>query len=72
MRHTTLKAAREAAGLSQTELAERSGVGQPVISRIESGERVNPSITTVRRLEAALGLKPGTLIFGAHDCEVAK
>ena len=45
----TLKRARRRAGLTQRELAERSGVAQPAISRIESG-RVVPLVDTLDRL----------------------
>ncbi len=34
-----IKSIREAIGLSQTELADRLGVTQPVVSRFESGSR---------------------------------
>ena len=49
-----LQAAREAAGLSQVELARRAGVTQSVISAYESGAR-QPSLVTIGRLVAATG-----------------
>ena len=48
-----LCAARERAGFNQTELAEASGVSQPVISRWETG-RVPITIVTLRQLCAVL------------------
>ncbi|MGH9054718.1 MAG: helix-turn-helix domain-containing protein [Acidimicrobiales bacterium] len=48
--------AREEAGLSQRELAERAGVAQSEIARIESGNR-EPSIPTLQRLLAGAGLE---------------
>jgi transcriptional regulator with XRE-family HTH domain len=51
---TTLRAARERAGLSQAALAERSGTSQATISAYESG-RKQPSIDTLSRLLAATG-----------------
>jgi len=45
-------------------LAERSGVSKATISRIEAGEIQNPSNDTVTKLELALRLKRGTLVFG--------
>ncbi|TML42262.1 MAG: helix-turn-helix transcriptional regulator [Actinobacteria bacterium] len=48
--------AREQAGLSQRELAERAGVTQSEIARIESGKR-EPSIPTIQRILAGAGLE---------------
>lgn len=62
--HTDLKTARERRGWDQKRLATESGVDQSTISRIESGETVNPSNGTVAKLETALRLKRGTLVFG--------
>jgi ribosome-binding protein aMBF1 (putative translation factor) len=46
---------REQLGLTQTELADRIGVNQAEISRIERGRR-NPTISAVFELNAALGV----------------
>ena len=43
-------------GLSQTRLAKELGLKQPAVSRLEIGE-VNPSIETLRRLSAVLGME---------------
>jgi len=48
--------AREKAALSQRELAERAGVTQSEIARIESGKR-EPSIPTLQRILAGAGLE---------------
>lgn len=48
--------ARQQAGLSQRELAERAGVTQSEIARIESGKR-EPSIPTIQRILAGAGLE---------------
>jgi len=45
---------REAAALSQRDLADRAGTTQAVVSRIESGE-ASPSVEMVRRLVNAAG-----------------
>ncbi|MBI4335686.1 MAG: helix-turn-helix domain-containing protein [Candidatus Omnitrophica bacterium] len=50
-------------GLSQGELAERSGIPRPNISAIESGKR-EVSLTTLRLLAMALGTTPGALVNG--------
>ena len=49
----TLSAARAAAGLSQSELAARTGIDQADISRIERG-LANPSVSTLKRLASGL------------------
>jgi len=48
-----LKRLRRAAGLTQKQLAERAGVSQSLIARIERGT-VDPRFSTVRRIVAAL------------------
>jgi transcriptional regulator with XRE-family HTH domain len=50
----TIREARQAAGLTQAELAGRAGMTQSVVARIERS-RVNPTITTVDRLLRATG-----------------
>ena len=50
-----LSARRQAAGLSQAQLSELSGVSVGSIQRIERAEG-NPSLKTVSQLAAALGL----------------
>ena len=49
-----LKRARKEKGLSQRELAELSGVIQPVIARMESGV-TSPQLDTVLKVLAPLG-----------------
>jgi len=56
-----LKAAREAAGLSQQEAAQRSGVHAVNISRFETEVR-GPSLATLYKLAAAYGVKVRDLI----------
>ncbi|GHJ17493.1 hypothetical protein TPA0908_58940 [Micromonospora sp. AKA38] len=51
----TLRALRRAADLSQRELAERSGVPQTTVARIECGRSVGSSFRTVARLVVAAG-----------------
>ncbi|GAC1335536.1 MAG: hypothetical protein NVSMB17_18550 [Candidatus Dormibacteria bacterium] len=51
-----LREARRQAGLSQSELAERTGTTQSVVSAYESGAR-QPSLPTLARLVAGTGLK---------------
>lgn len=51
-----IREARRRAGISQQELANRTGLQQPAIARWESG-RVEPSLSTVERLVGACGLE---------------
>lgn len=60
----TLRAARERRGWTQEQLETAADVPQSVISRLERGESVNPTNETVAKLEAALRLRRGTLVFG--------
>jgi ribosome-binding protein aMBF1 (putative translation factor) len=47
--------ARNQAGLSQAELAERIGTRQSVISRLEDADYEGHSLSTLHRIAAALG-----------------
>jgi DNA-binding XRE family transcriptional regulator len=49
-----LRALREAAGLTQAELAARADMLQPVVARLEGG-RGAPQLATLRRYVRALG-----------------
>jgi transcriptional regulator with XRE-family HTH domain len=61
-----LAALREARGLSQTQVAERVGVSQPAIAKLESGKVKNLQVKTLVRLAAALGARV-TIEFTAED-----
>jgi DNA-binding XRE family transcriptional regulator len=50
-----LRALRLAAGLTQAELARRTGIHRPNIARVEAG-RHTPSIETLARIAAAMGV----------------
>lgn len=49
-----LKAAREARGLTQAELAERAGMAAVHVSHLETGVKPNPAVPTLVRLATAL------------------
>ncbi|GAA3189847.1 MULTISPECIES: helix-turn-helix domain-containing protein [Streptomyces] len=53
-----LRRLRSRTGLTQEELAERSGVSARTIRGLETGGRVNPRMTTVQELARALPLRP--------------
>ena len=48
--------ARKKTGLTQVQLAAKTGIDQSDISRIENGE-ANPSLNTLKRLAAGMGMK---------------
>lgn len=50
-------------GLTQAELARRAGIPRPNLSAIEQG-RHEVSLQTIRRLAAALQVRPGVLVDG--------
>ena len=47
--------ARKAAGMTQKDLSERTGIAQSDISRLERGN-ANPSLRTLQRLAAGMGM----------------
>lgn len=51
-----IRAAREAAQLSQRELAERMGTSQAAVARLEGGG-VGATLTTLHRVAVALGME---------------
>lgn len=55
---------REGRGWAQNALAERAGIPQPTLGRIESGKIPNPSLDIARRLAAALGASLDDLLGG--------
>lgn len=59
----SLREAREKAGLTQTELAEKAGVAQRVISEMETGRTKEVRLETFERLCRALGKEPWELVF---------
>lgn len=48
--------ARRAAGLTQKELSDRTGIAQADISKLENGS-ANPSLRTLQRLAQGMGMK---------------
>lgn len=48
--------ARKSAGLTQKELAEKTGIAQGDISRLETGS-ANPSLKTLQRLAEGMGMR---------------
>jgi DNA-binding XRE family transcriptional regulator len=52
-----LRKRREAAGLSLTDVAERSGLTRAAISRLENGWNINPTLETLFGYAAAVGAR---------------
>jgi DNA-binding XRE family transcriptional regulator len=52
-----LRKIREQAGLSLTEISERSGLTRAMISRLENGWNLNPTLETLFRYADALGVR---------------
>lgn len=52
-----LKAAREEKGLSLGDLSERTGMDRSALSKLESGERPNPTVETLVRYADAVGMR---------------
>jgi transcriptional regulator with XRE-family HTH domain len=58
---TSLEKLRNSRGMTQTELAQISGVHQPTISKITAGSQV-PSVEVLKKLFQAVGLKLGDVL----------
>lgn len=56
-----IRAARQSAGLTQRELAERAGMSSQQLSHYETG-LTEPTLANLRRIAAALEIEPGSLI----------
>ena len=53
---------RKKAGLSQAELAERSGLAASTISHLESTSVYSVSLVTLYRIASSLGVEPKSLL----------
>lgn len=62
---TLIRSARTRRGLTQAQLAARSGTSQPNISAYENGAR-DPSVETLRRILAAAGERLRLELAGPH------
>lgn len=57
-----LKSLRSAAGLTQSELAQKSGVSYQTVQAIEHGRTTAPRIATAAKLADALGVTLDALV----------
>jgi DNA-binding XRE family transcriptional regulator len=62
-----LKAAREAKGLSLADLTEITGMDRSALSKLETGQRANPTIETLVRYAEAVGKR--LVVTLADQCE---
>lgn len=60
--HLRVEELREAAGLSQTELAERAGIRRATLIDIEKGRTTGVDFDVLERLAVALGVDAGYLV----------
>jgi transcriptional regulator with XRE-family HTH domain len=57
-----LKSMREAAGLSQQEVAMKADLSLSLVAKMEQGKKADPRASTVLALAGALNVKPGRLL----------
>ena len=57
--------ARKHSGITQKQLAEKTGIAQSDISKLETGS-ANPSLKTLLRLAAGMGMKLKVLFIPAN------
>ena len=67
-----IRQARLLAGLSQVELADRCGIGQPTLHKLESGKTKSMRETTLLRLANALGQTPEWIALGDGNLQSIK
>ena len=63
---TSLKAEREKQGLSLADMSDRCGMAREVIYRLESLQSPNPTVGTIQRYAAALGLEISIALKRMH------
>ena len=51
------RSARESQGLTLAEVAARMDIDAPTLSRLETGKMLNPTLATLHKWAAALGMK---------------
>ena len=63
---TELKAAREEKGLSLADLTDLTGMDRSALSKLETGQRSNPTVETLVRYADAVGKKLVVSLVEAH------
>ena len=67
-----IKKTREAVGLTLAEVSRRCGIDQPALSRLENGRNKNPTLDTLWRYAAAVGLRLILTTEAIRDTRPAK
>ena len=62
-----LKAAREAKGLSLADLTELTGMDRSALSKLETGQRANPTVETLVRYAEAVGKRVVVSLADAQE-----
>lgn len=58
-----LKAIREEKGISQADLAEKTGLSRTTISKIENNEEVNVTTQTIKKISDVFGVSPSEIFL---------
>lgn len=58
-----LKELRESSGMSQEELAKKSGISRATLSKIENNEEVNVNTRTIAKLADVFNVKPSEIFL---------
>lgn len=58
-----LKELRESSGMSQEELAKKSGISRTTLSKIENNEEVNVNTRTIAKLADVFNVKPSEIFL---------
>lgn len=64
-----VRAAREANGWKQRDLAQAMNISESYVSAIENGAIANPKADTITRLAAVLGVTPNDLLLDPEPAE---
>ena len=62
LKYATISKTREKRGMSQKKLSELTGIRPDIISRLENGKQMNPTLRTLELVAAALELKISDLV----------
>jgi transcriptional regulator with XRE-family HTH domain len=57
-----IRTLREAAGLSQQEVAVKGDLSLSLVAKLEQGKKADPRASTLLALSGALGVRPGELL----------
>lgn len=64
-----IRKARKKAGLTQDELADRIGLSQSYVAKLERGGTDNPGSQAIMKIAESLGVTPGWLYFNREDID---